>query len=601
MQTDRRLTFLGIAALTSLLLPARIASGTGGSDINCLGTTLSIFINNMSGSSKTVNLTGEQKAGACNVTGQATTYSTSLVCSGTSCSTTVSNLAAGRWAHHIHVDGQCTSTDKCMHQRTIVVDNDGTSKLNWIVFASVFAVTNLNSSGSGSLAQAITNANPAAKPALVHFADTLTGTITLTANLPTITGNTIQLDGVNPNGDTNAITIDANGGGRRGLLIQSSGNCIRGLVIRGADMLGTDTIALSGSGAHNNIIDQCTVQTALNGDDGIGAVLSAGVTNPNFISNNDVSGQHDTGIHIASGTAYVSNNYVHANPNGGIKATATGSIVSDNNFVESNGQSGTTANGIALQSATASIDSTGDISRLNNLRGFSVIGGTATIESGYSCGNSNNGLSILSGGNAGVVGSAFAYNNFNGVTIDVNSNSSWGASNAFMFNALAGGSFRNFDNDPPLEQVENSQWQRCGNGASCNIAAIAADVAGMVDYDPAQAHRAGTPTIVDIVPKRAWSGEIVRIFGTNFNAVESHTSGGTCTGISSLNTCSPVAGNCVQFGNMSATDIIAVTPTMIAVRSPVLCHKPINITVSKLNAAGGTVTSAPFQFCRNDP
>lgn len=108
-------------------------------------------------------------------------------------------------------------------------------------------------------------------------------------------------------------------------------------------------------------------------------------------------------------------------------------------------------------------------------------------------------------------------------------------------------------------------------------------------------------------------GGLIHITGTGFNAIEGAEAAAGATGCSSLqNSCSPLRGTCVEIedppasNNYRPAEVVAVTPTHLVVKSPIICDKKrkVRITrpttipelpasVASLDINGGTF------FCRN--
>src|SRR5207244_1312350 len=74
--------------------------------------------------------------------------------------------------------------------------------------------------------------------------------------------------------------------------------------------------------------------------------------------------------------------------------------------------------------------------------------------------------------------------------------------------------------------AEGNQWEHCGSGAVCDPAAVRAqDIysspsGAMVAVGLPRSPRAGTPVLSRVSPARPQAGDIVRIFGDDFNAIE---------------------------------------------------------------------------------
>ncbi len=102
------------------------------------------------------------------------------------------------------------------------------------------------------------------------------------------------------------------------------------------------------------------------------------------------------------------------------------------------------------------------------------------------------------------------------------------------------------------------------------------------------------PQITSIEPPFAAAGDLVRIYGTGFDAIDG--AGADCGGIEAANTCRPVRGNCV-FIDRQAAAVVAVTPTMLVVRAPFTCVAPVPVAArTRLSRGFGRAT-----FCTAAP
>jgi hypothetical protein len=177
--------------------------------------------------------------------------------------------------------------------------------------------------------------------------------------------------------------------------------------------------------------------------------------------------------------------------------------------------------------------------------------------------------------------------------------------NAFLNFRVAGGATTS-------TQVQGNQWEHCGNGQTCNInqagGILEKDVAGNVTITAAQAHR--NPGSITIDPtggvyptKVAAPGDLVHIHGSGFNAIEGYEPGSvSCNNLG--NSCFSLQGTCVEFKDASGlfqpAEVVAITPTYIAVRAPFACSRPGAIRIRRRNHLGATVElDVPAAFCRN--
>ncbi|WP_414590445.1 DUF4347 domain-containing protein [Anabaena sp. CCY 9614] len=258
------------------------------------------------------------------------------------------------------------------------------------IFAT-FIVTNTNDSGSGSLRQAILDANANSGTDTINFSIPGSGvqTINLTSELPTITG-TVIIDGYSQTGASQntlatgnnaALRIELNGSGAgsgvHGMTLGSGsdGSTIQGLIINRFDStssFGAGIYVLSSSAGNTirgNFIGTDATGTADlgNTNDGI-QIQSAnniiGGSNPG--DRNLISGNNRLGIFIVGSSA--TNNQVRGNYIG-TDATATADL-------------GNSASGIEIQSANNIIggSNSGDRNLIsgNNLFGVVISGINAT-------------------------------------------------------------------------------------------------------------------------------------------------------------------------------------------------------------------------------
>jgi hypothetical protein len=281
-----------------------------------------------------------------------------------------------------------------------------------ITFPLVFTVTNTNDTGTGSLRQAITDANVAGGTITFNVPGTGVHTISPVTALPTIT-NAVIIDGytqsgasqnTNPpgQGDNAVILIELSGAmappnsNFRGLSIQANGCGVRGLVINSfqgdaidvnssdnmvqGNFIGTDhtgTVALpngaSGNGGivlgfgGNNTIGGTTMgaRNLISGNTGDGVVLSAGnIVQGNFIGTD------------VTGTLGLGNTQRGISMNNGINLIG-GAITSARNIISGNGR------GIDLQNGNRNIvqgnfigtDLTGTTALPNSNEGVTMSGG----------------------------------------------------------------------------------------------------------------------------------------------------------------------------------------------------------------------------------
>jgi hypothetical protein len=173
-------------------------------------------------------------------------------------------------------------------------------------------------------------------------------------------------------------------------------------------------------------------------------------------------------------------------------------------------------------------------------------------------------------------------------------------------------------NTSALVAAQGNQWQHCYppthiTADSCNLTAIsrndtnntsAAAQPDRVDSDHPQPHASRGPISIDAVaPARLVAGGIVHINGRGFDAISGHAGGRDCTALQSGNGCDPLRGTCVEFLDdgrwIAAADVLAVTPTHLAVRAPFTCRGPTLLRVRRRTLAGAAVAADPVPVCRN--
>jgi hypothetical protein len=557
------------------------------------------------------------------------TYSTTLICSTATpdtCRATFDGLRPGTWRHHILVN-QGEGSGQFQTRVQLLLDRSaGTQRFGWTLFRSVHTVASLDDAldCQGCLRAALAGAEIGAKPALVQFAANLSGTVTLVAALPPL-GNQVTLDGFDRNGNGVSRTIDGNGLDSAALRIVGSSNQVFGLRVTnvGGD---SDLVVVEGDAANDNVLDSlqvlgrastvcgtngagcfvdgvCRVPTRQDpqgvcGDDGIAVRSFAGAAGPNIIRRCVISGARDKGVKVSErGAAIVEDSIISGNTDGGLQATLSGYLTARRNIVRAN-RGTNTANGLAANGAVAGspvpsrLETRGNLSVNNSLRGISVRSlSVADLRDDFVCGNGAGvgifdaaGLSAIAAGN----GLAIVGNANSGVVIADQSRASFGVliapgDNAIAFNGLPKPSTpANFRNQTsfPITAVGNF-WEHCGPRIPCDTAAVqsgdifTARAVAPVAIKPAQnTRRRAAPRITVIDPPFAAAGEVVRIYGSGFDAIEGNA--GSCNTIADVNTCEPLHGNCVMIDRTPA-EVIAVTPTMMVVRAPFTCVAPVTL------------------------
>jgi CSLREA domain-containing protein len=385
---------------------------------------------------------------------------------------------------------------------------------------------------------------------------------------------------------------------------------------------------------------------------------------PVVVENSELRFCHDRGVKSRQGFVSLQRNWIHHNLRGGVFAqspdvgTTPGIVEAVDNLIERNGLNCPTgdpsacgpehvtrvdASEISLQGAFTQVLSTGNTLRDGVAQGlYFQDQSKGTVTDTYVCGikdqSDGTGTGIVvqktRGATSDIVvrGSAAVYNGdagvkfFANVAADVGKDTGAGVGrNAFTENGTQPG--RNVVNllDTPASVVEahGNQWQHCYppghlDANTCDDTAVgngdtndAPGQSNKVDVTNSQPHgQTGKPVITAVTPTKAATGDVVRISGSLFDAISGQTGGaaGDCRDLAGGNTCHPLSGTCVEFqvdGEwVEALDVIAVTPTSITARSPLMCSGPSAVRVRrrKLSTQGQLtpqVISNNAPFCHN--
>jgi hypothetical protein len=563
-----------------------------------------------------------------------TFYRTQIDCRTTipgTCGMAATNLAPGLWQHSITAVRDAAVGQRQTRRSLLMHARSGEHMESWPLFPNVATVTTLSdrSDCNGCLREALDASAAAVGPMLIQFAPELNGSIVLAERLPDLCADQVTIDARGTNGLPYRITLDANGMRSAALRITGSRNRVIGL--RVIDVGGdADIVAVEGAGANGNVLDSlqvigragetcellgqrgCLVDgvcLAPNekiprgdcGDDGIAIRNDAGASEPNLVVDADVSGAFDKGIKVSDGAvAIVERSWVHNNADGGIQTTLGGDLTARENISENNlgtgGASGIAANGPRLDSSEpARLTTRGNIVRSNALRGLSVRSlSIATLRDDYVCGNQGFGLATLAGAGfspttsarglaivRNVDGGAFLLDQ---ATTDLGRADDLGR-NLFAYNGTVPSKTPvNALNLTALAvEAAGNHWEHCGRGLHCNESQVGElDVFSpdaKVTLSPAlPAVQRQAPRVVSITPAYAAAGDLVRIYGTGFDAVGGNSRQTSCESIAEQNGCPPRTGNCVFFDGEPA-EVIAVTPTMLVVRAPFTCAAPVQVAI----------------------
>jgi hypothetical protein len=292
------------------------------------------------------------------------------------------------------------------------------------------------------------------------------------------------------------------------------------------------------------------------------------------------------------------------------------------NLVERN-RGGTAQNGLSVNarddntfaSGYSEMRSWGNVARGNGANGFSVRAfAFAHSRDDYLATNGSSGIRVFNdvgpAATALVEGTSAVCNAVDGAVVANSSLADFGGGqfagggdNAFTQNNLPGGG-ANFRNATamPVSTI-NNQWEHCGRDVTCADATIASldisDHGANTAFSPAQAHRSLQAAVITAAaPAIGKQGDLLRIFGSGFNVIDGHFAEDQCADVTGRNRCIPLRGNCVQINGMSAP-VEAVTPTMLVVRWPFTCTRPVSLIVTTDQGATGT-SSPAFTVCTND-
>ncbi|MFN8544475.1 MAG: right-handed parallel beta-helix repeat-containing protein [Candidatus Binatia bacterium] len=202
--------------------------------------------------------------------------------------------------------------------------------------------------------------------------------------------------------------------------------------------------------------------------------------------------------------------------------------------------------------------------------------------------------------------------------------------NAFSGNRNTAAGANLFTADAATVPAVGNQWEHCGTGAACDVAAVLAhDVAPLlapIDLGSPVGPRAETLVLERVSPGRPRVSDVVRVFGEGFNAIEGNAlPAGDASACATLPACTPEGvcptGPCVDGACPCAIDDPAVrqrnqatggnririwttdgallatlypdavTPTMLAFRMPFDCFAPLTLEVTKRDASGRHVAA----------
>ncbi len=270
----------------------------------------------------------------------------------------------------------------------------------YLIYSSPITVTNTNNSGAGSLAEAITQANSLGGGATVFFNIPTSDpnysngiwTITLTSNLPYITGGGISINATTQPGYSNTPLIAITTSSPYTVLwsfgVFSSDNTIKGFLVYGFNngILVSEPTGINNTIENNYIGSTGTIATPNNN----GIVLNNSANN-NTIKNNLISGNLTAGIVLkkVNGNTIIGNkigtnlngNSAIPNENGIMADSSSNNIIgginsSDRNLISGNSQAGILISGRSstnntIQGNYIGTNSTGD-EKIPNLYGVTI-------------------------------------------------------------------------------------------------------------------------------------------------------------------------------------------------------------------------------------
>ena len=263
--------------------------------------------------------------------------------------------------------------------------------------ATTFTVTNTNDSGTGSLRQAILDANGNSGADIIEFSiGTGVQTIAPTSALPPII-DPVTIDGLTqPGGAASGATPDLHtllivldgtsaGGSVDALHVTGGSTTIRGLVINNWNPFGFHAIRLDTAGG--NTVEDCFIGTndagTVDAGNGTAGVFIVSTSPNNTIDACLISGNGGCGINLMSTGNTVTNCFIGTNKAG------TAAITND-------------VAGIILSSDNNTIGGSGNLISGNTTHGIEVSGGDNNTIKGNKIGTDVNGTSAVANGSDGI-------------------------------------------------------------------------------------------------------------------------------------------------------------------------------------------------------
>jgi hypothetical protein len=166
----------------------------------------------------------------------------------------------------------------------------------------------------------------------------------------------------------------------------------------------------------------------------------------------------------------------------------------------------------------------------------------------------------------------------------------------------------------PAVSAIGDQWEHCGTTPGCDASAIRVfDVrlgpGASVAVTPGDVARADVPAPYRVSPARPHKGDVVRVYGGHFNAVDGVACSSATAPVAPCSADDPVVAQqnrTAAFGNAVtlvlpgtvpiAVDVAGVTPTMLVFTMPLDCYAAGTLRVAKRTSTG-TVEGQQIPVC----
>lgn len=277
--------------------------------------------------------------------------------------------------------------------------------------AATFTVNNNNDNGSGSLRDAVSQANAATGADTINFAAGVTGLITLTSGEISITEE-LTIDG-----DTNDITISGNDSSR--IFYASANLNLQSLTLSNGQASNRGGVIYSLSSSTVNINNSTLSGNSASYGGAVYAYGDLSITNSSLLNNSTTTSSGDGGAIYARGNSVtitnssLSNNTVN-DDGGAIYGYSSSNIIITNSSL-SNNSANFYGGAITAYGNLSIVDSTLSNNTTNNNGGAIYTGSALTISNSTLSANSANdtGGAIWSGGNLTITNSTLAGNSAN--------------------------------------------------------------------------------------------------------------------------------------------------------------------------------------------